>query len=38
MSVFLTPKDIMGVSIFVSDSSKERKNSALEVVDVAIFS
>ena len=38
MSVVFTLKDIMGVSIFVSGSSKERKNGALKVVDVAIFS
>ena len=38
MSVFLTLKDILGLSIFVSSGSKKRKNGALKVVDVAIFS
>ena len=37
MSVFLTLKDILGLSIFVSVVSKERKNGALKVVDVSIF-
>ena len=38
MSVVLTLKSIMGLSIFVFDGSKERKNGALNVVDVAILS
>ena len=38
MSVVLTLKYILGLSIFVSDGRKERKNDALNVVDVAIFS
>ena len=37
MSVFDTLKYHMGLSIFVSGDSKERKNGALKVVDVAIF-
>ena len=38
MSVVSTQKYILGISIFVSGSSKERKNGALKVVDVDIFS
>ena len=38
MSVIFTLKDIMGLSIFVSGGSKDRKNGALNVVDVSIFS
>ena len=38
MSVVFTLKDIMGLSIFVSGGSKDRKNGALKVVDVAILS
>ena len=38
MSVVFTLKDIMGRSIFVFGGNKERKNGALNVVDVAIFS
>ena len=38
MSVFLTLKDILGLSIFVSGGSKERKNCALKVLDTTIFS
>ena len=34
MSVVFTLKDIMGLSIFVSGGSKERKNVAPKVVDV----
>ena len=37
MSVVFTLKDILGLSIFMSGVSKERKNGALNVVDVAIF-
>ena len=37
MSVVSTLKYILGLSIFVSGGSKERKNGALKVVDVAIF-
>ena len=38
MSVIFTLKYILGVSNFVSGGSKECKNGALKVVDVAIFS
>ena len=38
MSVFFTLKDILGMSIFVFGGNKERKNGALNVVDVAISS
>ena len=38
MSVVFTLTDILGLSIFVSGGNRERKNSALKVVDVAIFS
>ena len=38
MSVFFNLKYILGLSIFVSDCNKERKNSALNFLDVAIFS
>ena len=38
MSVVFTLKDIMGLRIFVYGRSKERKNGALKVVDVAILS
>ena len=38
MSVVFTLKDIMCLIIFVSGGSKERKNVALKVVDVSIFS
>ena len=37
ISVVFTLKDIMVLIIFVSGGSKERKNGALKVVDVAIF-
>ena len=37
MSVIFPLKDILGLSILVSGGSKERKNGALKVVDVAIF-
>ena len=37
MSVAFTLKDILVLSIFVSGGSKERKNGALKVLDVAIF-
>ena len=35
---FFYPKYILGLSIFVYGGSKERKNCALNYVDVAIFS
>ena len=38
MSVVFTLKYIPGLIICVSGGSKERKNSALNVVDAAIFS
>ena len=38
MSVVFTLKYILFLSIFVAGGSKERKNGALKVVDVAIFS
>ena len=38
MSVFLTLKYILGMSIFDFGGNKEHKNGALNVVDVAIFS
>ena len=38
MSVVFTLKYILGLSIFVFGGNKERKNGALNVVDVAIFS
>ena len=38
VSVVFTLKYIMCMSIFVSGGSKEPKNGALKVVDVAIFS
>ena len=38
MSFIFTLKDIMGLSIFVFDGNKERKNGALNVVDVEMFS
>ena len=38
MSVVFTLKYILGLSIFVSGGSKECKNGALKVVDVAISS
>ena len=38
MSVVSTLKYILGLSIFVSGGSHERKNGALKVVDVAISS
>ena len=38
MSVVFTLKDIMGMSIFVYGGNKERKNGALNVLDVEIFS
>ena len=38
MSVVFSLRDIMGLSIFVSGGSKDRKNGALKVVDVAILS
>ena len=37
MSVFFNLKDILGMSIFVFGGNKERKNGALNVVDVSIF-
>ena len=37
-SVVFTLKYILGLSIFVSGGSKERKNGAFKVVDVSIFS
>ena len=37
MSVFLTLKYILGLIIFVSGGSGERKNVALKVLDDAIF-
>ena len=37
MSVFFTLKDILGMSIFMPDVSKEYKNGALKVLDVAIY-
>ena len=38
VSVVFTQKDIMGLSIFISGGSKERKNGALKVMDVAMLS
>ena len=38
MSVVFTLKYILGLSIFVYGGSKERKNGALKVADVEIFS
>ena len=38
MSVVFTPKDILGLGIFVYFGSKESKNCALKVVNVVIFS
>ena len=38
MSVVFTLKDILGPSIFVFGGNNERKNGALNVVDVSIFS
>ena len=38
MSFIFTLKDIMGLSIFVFGGNKERKNGALNVVDVEMFS
>ena len=38
MSVVFTLKDILFLSIFVAGGSKERKNGALKVVYVVIFS
>ena len=38
MSVFLTLKDILGLSIFVSGGSKESKNGALDFMDADVFS
>ena len=37
ISIFFTLKYILGLSIFVSGGSKERKNGALKVVDVDFF-
>ena len=37
MSVVFTLKDILGLSIFMFSGNKERKNGALNVVDVGIF-
>ena len=37
MSVVLTLKYVLGLSIFVFGCNNERKNGALNVVDVAIF-
>ena len=37
MSVVFTLKYILGLIIFVSGGSDERKNGALKVLDVAIF-
>ena len=36
MSVVLTLKDILGMSIFVYGGNKELKNDALNVVDIAL--
>ena len=36
MSVVFTLKDILGLSIFASGGSDERKNDTLKVVDVDI--
>ena len=38
MSVVFTLKHILGLSIFVFGGNKERKNGALNVLDVAILS
>ena len=38
MPAFKNLKYILGLSIFVFGGNKERKNGALNVVDVAIFS
>ena len=38
MSVVFNLKDILGLSIFVYGVSKERKNGALKVVNIEIFS
>ena len=38
MSVIFTLKDILGLSIFVFGGKKERKNGALNVVGISIFS
>ena len=38
MSVFFTLKGILGLSIFVTGGIKDRKNGALKVVGVSIFS
>ena len=38
MSVILTLKDILGMSIFVYSVSYERKNGSLKVMGVSIFS
>ena len=38
ISVFYNLKYMLGLSIFVFGGNEERKNSALNVVDVAIFS
>ena len=38
MSVLFILKDIPSMSIFVSGGSKERKNGALKVADVTIYS
>ena len=37
MSVVFILKYILGLNIFVFGSNKERKNGALNIVDVAIF-
>ena len=38
MSVFFNLKYILGLIIFVSGGSDERKNGALKIVDIVIFS
>ena len=38
MSIVFTLKYILDLIIFVSDGNDERKNGAMKVVDVAIFS
>ena len=38
ISVVFALKDILGLSIFLFGGNKERKNGALNVVDVAILS
>ena len=38
MSIFFIIKDILGLSLFVFGGNKERKNGALNVLEVSIFS